>query len=99
MVNRLEDLGEMRNFDLDSNDFGYRYFDMEEENSKKYLEQFKELSVWFYSFKPEERPHIIKQWREMEVQGNFENFYNDFLSKLWVDPFNDNETMEKTSAK
>lgn len=86
-----EDLGEMRNFQIDSETFGFRYFDMEEEQSKQYLEQFKAIARWFYTFKPSERPHIIKQWREMEVQGEFEQFHNDFLSKLWIDKFNDTE--------
>jgi len=90
-INTQEDLGEMRNFPLEASEFGYKYFDVEEYTSKKYLEQYKQMARWFYTIAISDRPKVIKQWREMEVQAEFETFHDDFTSKLYLD-----ETVNKT---
>ena len=76
-------LGGHKSFPLDADEFGFRYFDMEEENSKEYLKQFKKIGRWFSQIALRERHLVIKQWREMAVETDFEWLHDNFTSKLF----------------
>lgn len=75
--------GEHETFDIDSKEFGYKYFDMEEENSKEFLKQFKEIGRWFSQMAITERPKVIKQWREMGSSFDYEWINDHFFKKLY----------------
>ena len=87
MTGEREDLGEMTSYPLDADTFGFRYFDDEEENSKEYLKEYKKIGRWFSQMAISERPKVIKQWREMAVQTDFQWLHDNFTSKLYTDEF------------
>jgi hypothetical protein len=72
-------------FPLEADSFGFRYFDDEEEQSKEYLKEYKQIGRWFSQMALEERPKVLKQWREMAVEADFEWLHDNFSSKLFKD--------------
>jgi hypothetical protein len=81
----LEVTGNHQNFPLEADSFGFRYFDDEEEQSKEYLKEYKQIGRWFSQMALEERPKVLKQWREMAVEADFEWLHDNFSSKLFKD--------------
>ena len=81
--------GEHVTFEIDHDSFGYKYFDMEEENSKEHLSTFKGIGRWFSQMAIQERPKVIKQWREMAVEADFEWINDNFFTKLYDDEWGD----------
>lgn len=77
--------GEHETFPLEADSFGFRYFDMEEEQSKEYLKEYKKIGRWFSQMAINERPKVLKQWREMSVEADFEWLSDNFSSKLFTD--------------
>ena len=67
--NEIYETEPMTDFQIDRSQFGYKYFDDEEENSKEYLKQLKAIEIWFGQIALRERSKVIKQWREMGVQA------------------------------
>lgn len=87
VTGETEDLGEMTTYPLDADTFGFRYFDDEEDKSKEYLTQYKQIGRWFSQIATAERPKVIKQWREMGTQTDYEWLSDNFTSKLFDDEF------------
>lgn len=78
----LRDETPMDTFELSEN-FGYRYFEDEEETSKEHLENMRNLYVWFFSLTANSQDQVKKQWREMAVQIDFEKFAARFWTELY----------------
>jgi hypothetical protein len=85
LTGELEVTGNHQNFPLEADSFGFRYFDDEEEQSKEYLKEYKQIGRWFSQMALEERPKVLKQWREMAVEADFEWLHDNFSSKLFKD--------------
>lgn len=79
--------GEHETFPLDRDSFGYKYFDDEQETSMKFLQQYKDLGRWFGQIALDERHKVIKQWKEMAVEADFEWIHDAIGKRL----FNTNE--------
>jgi len=77
--------GEHETFPIDPDTFGWRYFEDEEETSKTHLAEYKAIGRWFSQMAISERPKVIKQWREMAVEADFEWLSDNFLGQLYDD--------------
>lgn len=75
--------GEHENFPMNPVEFGYKYFEDEEENSKAHLIKYKELGRWFGQIAYSDRDKVLKQWREMSAETDMEWMHDQITSKLF----------------